>query len=232
VSSTLHNRSVLIYGAPGAGKSNVVYDIEQAAIASNVPMLRIAMHINAGSSRDSEETKTLLDRFREKSRLHSGLFIVDNVDYAGYKGGGRTRSATRHYNESILTELTATINDPSVYSIGTAHSDEWREHKWQWQDSTIDEPARNLLGSYTSNVEFEGDMALFAMRDFLLERVNSRQRAAHIAIKLQQLGLSKFFFANHIDPDLFTIDQNSAISQVKQGRQQRIRGKSAKTQDN
>lgn len=214
--------SVLLEGPPGAGKSNICHDIEARMIKIGAPLLRISMHINAGTLRHAEKTTELLNTYR--TRENSGitrLFMLDNADYGGYRGSSRTRNNAAEYAQCVIPELIKAVSDEKLTVLGTAHDEIWRQSKWTWGDSSIDAPARELLEAFNTRYEFMGAMPKEAVRKLLTQRGADDEVARHTAHFLAQAGLLNFFYANHVDYEQFMLDKAQALQSVKDGRDER-----------
>lgn len=221
-SLSIDEGSVLLEGAPGAGKSNICQDLERCSRLIGVPILKISMHINAGTTRHTDETVALIDSYRHSASPDKRrIFILDNVDYGGYKGSSRTRKNAMEYAEAVLPHLTEAVDDDKLVAIGTAHDEDWRSAKWTWNDPAINRPARELLEAYRSRYDFQGSMSEEAIQELLVHREVQPDRASSIAQSLGQAGLLKFFYGNHIDPDVYDDDPAGAIKRVQEGRLKR-----------
>lgn len=220
--------SVLLEGAPGAGKSNICQDIELCSRYIGAPVLKISMHINAGTPRHAQETLDLLRAYRELANdTAQRFFILDNVDYAGYGGYSkcsRTRTNAMQYAEAVLPKITDTVADTGIIAIGTAHDDVWRESKWKWDDPAIDRPAKDLIDVYREKYVFKGDMNEASIVELLTQRDVDSVKAVEIAKSLGEAGLLSFFYGNHIQPDLYLDNPKQAIKDVHAGRKQRYKG--------
>ncbi len=214
----IDNGSVLLEGEPGAGKSNICQDIERCGRQLGIPLLRITVHINAGTTRTTGNTLALIDRFRNMPAERQGLFILDNVDYVGYRGSSRTRRNAAEYAETIVPELIKTIDDDSTLAVGTAHDEQWRENKWQWNDPAIDQPASELMEAYRAKRRFLGQMSQQSIIELLEQRGVETGLAEVTAQELCLRGLQSFFYAFHIDTDMFSRDPEAAVATVKMGR--------------
>ncbi len=214
--------SVLLEGAPGAGKSNICQDLERCSRFIGLPILKISMHINAGTTRHTEETINLVDSYRRLSNAAGRrIFILDNVDYGGYKGSSRTRKNAIEYAEAVLPHLVEAVDDVNLIAIGAAHDEDWRTAKWTWRDPAIDRPARELIEAYRSRYDFQGYMSEESVQELLLHREAHPDQAMSIARSLGKAGLLQFFYANHINPEVYAKDPSEAIARVQTGRQKR-----------
>jgi len=221
LSRAIEHSSVLLEGAPGSGKSNVMQDMERCSRSIGIPFLRIAMHINAGTTRTVDETIDRVSRFRAYTQEHRSFFFLDNVDYGGYRGSSRTRNNANSYAEAVLPVLADTVSDPRVVTVGTAHDELWRIGKWLWKDPEIDTPSTELIQSFNARYPFDGHMPEPAIVELLQYRGLEVHRANRIARSLGSVGLSKFFIGNHIDAELYESDASEAIRVVDTGRAER-----------
>lgn len=217
----LDTGSVLLEGKPGAGKSNILQDFERCSRFVGTPVLKISVHINAGTTRTIEETVHLLENYQERFRDIGSVLLVDNVDYGGYKGKKRTRKNALQYAEAVLPVLTKAVEDTGITAIGTAHDELWRQNKWEWSDPLINKSGRDLLEAFSSRYEFAGDMSEHSLRELLEHRSGSANKAEEITSRLGELGLLSFYYGNHIDPDEFLKDERSALNAVEEGRKKR-----------
>lgn len=217
----IRNQSVLLEGKPGAGKSNILKDVEKCATLANVPVFRLALHINAGTNRTIDNTLEIVDQQLSRHGDVGRLVLLDNVDYGGYRGSTRRRKNAYEYAELILPKLADLIDDNSTYSIGTAHDSAWRERKWQWGDPLIDGMANNLLDAFNERYNFRGEMTAASVTELIASRCNDRVKAERVTTGLNELGLLKFHVANHVDVDVFLSDDETALLQVDQGRSER-----------
>jgi hypothetical protein len=218
-------KSLLLEGAPGSGKSNLCQDLEMAVLSSNVPLLRITLHINAGTLRKAVTTLKLLDTFEEQSKKNGGMFILDNVDYPGYKGSSRTRKSAAQYSEIIVPRLTQLVNSPFSTALGTCHDEQWRVNKWQWNDPVIDNPSKDLLKAYKVKLKFMGKMKSRGVTELLINKGIAEERAHNVTRKLGELGMLNFHVANHIDIDLFETNSKQAIKNIMEGRKERMKAR-------
>lgn len=215
------NDSVLLEGAPGSGKSNICQDLVSCSQQFEMPFLRIALHINAGTLRKIDKTQQLLTEFRNKRQRNEGFFILDNVDYVGYKGH-RTRAAAATYAEILVPQFIEIITENNhAVTIGTSHDERWRNNKWKWGDPAIDDPAEALLEAFHSRHKFTGDMSDEALIGLLESRGCDTALAQRTVKKLGESGNSHFFMAQHIDLDLMEANPSLAYQQVEEGREKR-----------
>ncbi len=213
--------SVLLEGSPGAGKSNILQDLERCSRLASTPLLRIALHINAGTTRTIEQSVTMLQQYQERFQDIGGMLLLDNVDYGGYKGSKRTRKNAFEYAEAVLPVLTDTVQSNHIVAIGTAHDDRWRESKWQWNDPLINSHASNLLEAFQSRHDFQGSMTEDSLRELLEHRSGNVDTAEKVTRKLGELGLLSFYYGNHVNPDEFISDPEAALNRVEVGRRER-----------
>ena len=231
----VENRSVLVKGAPGSGKSHLLRDVASAAVMNNLPTFYLYMHINGGKRDGIKNISDALDDFRDRTRYTGGgLVILDNLDYIGYRGHrGRSRSAATEHAQDTEELVTDLLGDKNLAVLATAHDNAWREGKWTWDDPAINKPAWRIIEAFNEQLVFEGKMALMGLTHILRERNLDRcghesqiptGRAAHVIRLLRASGRANFFHANHLDIDLFLEDPNAAIAAIEQEREIR-RGK-------
>jgi hypothetical protein len=214
--------AVLVQGAPGAGKSHLIREMQTGAVANGLPAFCLTVHINAGKASGLEVATEQLTAFREATADTGGLVILDNVDYLGYKGSSRRRNASATYAAGIEPVIADMIADPKTAVVATAHDDGWRAGRWKWADPAVDGPAQRVLEGFPSRVVFEGGMALVGLAHVMSSRQVPLGDAARTIRQLKALGRADFFHANHIDPELFARDPQAAIDEVMAGRQERI----------
>jgi hypothetical protein len=227
----LIDKSVLLEGAPGSGKSNICQDVERCCQKFGVPLLRFSVHINAGTTRHAEQTVALVEEFTRQGGDVPGIFILDNADYVGYKGTSRTRSNAAEYAGAVVPAFIRAIDESNVFSVGTSHDEVWRRNKWQWNDPAIDVPAQDLLDAYASKVSFHGGMQVEAVRELLEARNIGEETAEKILRFLGHKGLMMFHYANHLDPELFMSDPEVAIARVHAGRAERYQPRRVSSQE-
>ena len=224
------SRTVLIQGAPGAGKSHLVRDLQTAAVASHVPTLAVQVHVNGGKRDGAENLRPVISQFKEIAAQTGGLVILDNVDFLGYRGS-RKRGESRDYAASMEAVVQELVDDPNLVVIGVAHDERWRQNRWSWDDSSIDGPARRTVEAFSRSYGFEGRMALVGLTHILRERnlaetghadqPVSLDDAARVMRRLHETGHADFFHANHLSIAHYLSDPDAALQQLHHGREDR-----------
>ncbi|HEV7455093.1 MAG TPA: AAA family ATPase [Candidatus Saccharimonadales bacterium] len=216
------NGSVLVQGAPGAGKSHLVRELQTGCVVNDVACFCLTVHVNGGKASGVEVMNEQLGTFREAVQGTGGVVILDNVDYVGYRGSSRTRSASRRYAEGLEATVADLAADPSIVTIATGHNEAWREGRWTWNDPAIDEPAARIMEQFDSQLVFEGGMSLVGLAHVMSARGFRLGQAARTIRALKYMDRANFFHANHVDPGVFEEDPVAAIAQIEAGRRERI----------
>jgi hypothetical protein len=216
------NGSVLVQGAPGAGKSHLVRELQTSFVVNDVPCFCLTVHVNGGKASGVEVMKEQLGIFQEATRDTGGVVILDNVDYVGYRGSSRTRSASTRYAEGLESTVAELAANPSIVTIATGHNDDWREGRWKWNDPAIDGPAGRIMDQFGSQLVFEGGMSLVGLAHVMHNRGFRLGEAARTIRALKGMDRANFFHANHVDPAEFAANPAAAIAKIEAGRQERI----------
>jgi hypothetical protein len=210
--------SILLEGAPGAGKSNVCQDIEKVALLAGIPLLRVSVHINAGTMRHVEDNADIFERFLGMSGPK--LFVVDNADYPGYRGRSRTHTSASAYTKTVVPLLIEVIQGDNVAALGTSHDERWRRNKWGWGDD-VETAAQELLESFEDRKTFSGQMTERSVAELMIQRGATSRQAETARAILSGRSVCSFYFANHVSIELLETDPESAINQVESGRRDR-----------
>jgi hypothetical protein len=217
------NGSVLVQGAPGAGKSHLVRELQMAAVINNVPTFCLTTHINGGKKTGIDNIEEPFAQFKEAVGDGQGLVILDNIDYLGYRGSSRTRSVSSRYANAVEAKVDELHADPHLVTVGTAHNDEWREGYWTWNDPNVDDPAKSVLESFGSQLVFEGNMALVGLAHIMANKGHGLGESARAIRNLHSEGRAKFFYANHVDPSEYLADPVAALAKLHAGRNERLK---------
>lgn len=219
-------RSVLLRGAPGSGKTNVIRDLEEHCRTLRIPYLTLAVHLNAGTTATVDETRTLLDGYADANRQHGGLLILDNADYIGYKGH---RSAVKAvtYAKTTTHALIRTMGSEGIRTLGTAHSEDWQVNQWRWGRPDIDEAQAALLQAFDTTVVFEGALTTKGVFSILAKKMHDDETRTDAPDVRQMAGDitrygRNFHLLNHVDLSVFVRSPLTALHEIDKGRQLRL----------
>lgn len=221
VGMAAQNGSVLVKGAPGSGKSHLVRELQTSAVVYDVPAFCLTTQVNAGKRGGIDNIRGPIEEFKQGVGDGQGLVILDNVDYLGYKGRSRRVTPAAEYAASAREMFGEILDDPHLAVVGTAHNDEWRAGRWTWNNPDIDVPAQEAMDGFASQAVFEGKMSLVGLAHILHNRGAPLGVAARTIRELNSYDKARFFYANHIDPDLYLTDPEAAVAEIEAGRQQR-----------
>lgn len=210
--------SVLIEGAPGAGKSHLVRELQEGAFINNVPAFCLTMHINQGKPEGIQNIHAPFEAFRTVAAETGGLVILDNVDMVGYKGKSKRGPAVAKYAADTAAFVRDIAADPSLITIATGHDELWREGRWVWNRPDVDIPANEVLDSFGARAVFEGKMTLAGLAGVLHEKGHRFDVAAKGVRKMREQGVADFFHANHLDLDAYMADSTAAVTVIEEKR--------------
>ena len=226
VERLLENRSLLVWGEPGEGKSHLRDDVTMAGAAANdIPFLMVSCHINGAKEKGPALVSERLKELRDAGE-GSKLVVFDNLDYIGYKGKHRTRTRARDYAQRMEPIIEEVVNDESLLALGFIHDEEWRVHRWSWSDpekpddpfgtdSNIYTPAKKILDYFADRYEFEGWLTDYGLREVIEEAGGDEDLLAALDTSV---SLKRFFYARHLDPKLFRENPELAIKQIRDRR--------------
>lgn len=228
VSAIKSERSVLITGEPGCGKTNLIKDVEKYCVINSIPALRLSMHINAGKRASVKHTKNLIQNFSEANEGQTSLLVVDNVDYFAYKSRGRSQTRALEYAQELVPALITAMKGSGTLTLGTAHTLNWQENHWQPNNDEIKKQQEIILNSFESKIPFEGRVGLSGINRVIEARLGKENPQCQSVIdKLVELGVKSFQIVKHVDPDLLQKNPEEAIKAVEEGRKKQMRIKLA-----
>lgn len=216
--------SVFVEGPPGAGKSHLVRELQEAAIIHDVPTFCLTTQINQGKRDGIENIQEPFAAFREAAAEGGGLVILDNIDMVGYKGGSKRRGAIAAYAESAQKFVEEVTHDPKLITVATGHDELWRAIRWSWQDPVIDQASAAILESFGARTVFEGKMTLLGLTRVITEKGHNFGIAARAVRQMRRDGVDNFYHANHLEPGKYLTDKDAALAELYAGREER-RGK-------
>lgn len=228
VSAIKSERSVLISGEPGCGKTNLIKDVEKYCVINSIPTLRLSMHINAGKRASVKHTKNLVQNFSEANKDQTSLLVVDNADYFAYKSRGRSQTRALEYAKELVPLLITAMQSPGTLTLGTAHTPKWQENHWQPDNVAISQQQEAILDSFEANIPFEGRVGVSGINKVIESRLGPDNPQCRLVIeRLIELGVRSFQIVKHVDPDLLQKNPEEAIKAVEEGRQKLMRLKLA-----
>lgn len=220
----MEDRSQVLGGEPGAGKSHIAEDVFNAAYSAGMMSCMVACHINRGGMAGRSNTEEVLATARDAGG--DCVVVVDNLDYMIYTGSGKKRATANRVNEyaDFISGALQECKDADCLVMATTHSDEWRVNHSQAPENAW-EKYTSLVTALGGIVDFPGTITEVNAERILLRRNIVPHLANVIARDLSDADALLFRQAHHIDPVLYEEEGiGVAIAAVDYLKDQKIHG--------
>lgn len=223
VSGLSTSGSLVLGGAPGAGKSHITQDAYAGAYAEGRPVVMLSCHVNSGSTVGREFTETLL---ADLATSEGPLLVLDNLDFMVYTGGAKRRRSDKKTGEyaEFVDRSVRRLRDVGCRVLTTVHSELWRQNHSAAPQGIWD-IYEQLVVDLGGEKIFRGEIDMYNAADILLRRGIPFNIARDIAEALEDHSRLVFRQAHHINPDTF-IEEGivAAIKEVNELRDRKIAG--------
>ncbi|HEX8226579.1 MAG TPA: AAA family ATPase [Candidatus Saccharimonadales bacterium] len=218
-----HDGSVLLHGAAGSGKTNLVQDVEHYCELSATPSMRLSVQIAAGKPAQFPHIEAVIADFIEDTDGDQAVFILDNVDYVNYKGH-RSRNRAKAFAVAAVPFLLDAMDEENIQTLGTAHTEQWQQSRWQTDDTEVSELQERLLNAFVSEFEFMGLLSKGGIRKVLGARAEEEgidEDTIDAALEILTEPKADFHIVRHVDLARLIENPDAAIDEVRAGREKR-----------
>lgn len=215
--------SLVLGGAPGAGKSHITQDVYRGVYAEGSPVAMLSCHINSGSLVGRDFTETLLG---DLATTDGSLLVLDNLDFMVYTGGAKRRRSDKKVGDyaEFIDSSVRKLRDVGCRVLTTVHSELWRQNHSAASQGIWD-IYEQLVADLGGERMFRGEIDIYNAVDILLRRGIAFNIARDISEALEDRGRLVFRQAHHINPETFIeLGIDAAIKDVNDLRDKKIEG--------